>query len=397
VTRGASPRRRVLILHPNLQPIGGSEAVATWMIQALKSSWDVTVLTWARPDFDALNRWYGTSIQSSEVDVHVVPRAARRVVDAAPLWLGLLRYALTVRTARRVAHRYDAVICAENEAALGRTILQYIHYPRFLTPRPQSDMHAHHRVPGLLRAYYAICGRIAPCPADEVAQNVTLANSAWTAEQMRAAYPSANIAVVHPPVATEFPNVAWDRRENGFVCIGRFAHDKEAAKVIRILGAVRRVVPDVHLHFAGGRAGLSAFRRLARLTRPHRSWIEIHENLSREELAALAATHRYGIHGKADEHFGIGPAELVHAGCVVFLPNGGGQVEIAGHDARVLYRDAGDAVAKIVHVLTEPREQMSLRTHLADVGLTFSAERFMQSIQEAVARLPSGDAGGHRR
>jgi len=391
VTAPVGPRRRLLILHSNLRPGGGSEAVAAWMIQALQASWDVAVHTWAPPDFEAINRWYGTSIRSDEVEVHVVPRAARRVVASVP-WFSLLRYTMLVRAARRGAARWDAIISADNEMALGRKIIQYVHYPRFLRPRPQSDLRWYHRIPGVLTLYYGICDRLADRAPGDMARNVTLVNSAWTAARMRAAYPSADVTVIYPPVAAGADHVEWDRRENGFVCLGRFSTEKEAAKVIQILAAVRRVVPDVRLHFAGARS--TAFRHLLRLVRPHRSWIEIHPNLSRIELSGLLTRQRYGIHGMSEEHFGIGPAEMVRAGCIVFLGAGGGQVEIVGGDARLLYATPEDAVAKIVHVLTHPAEQTSVRTGLERSAATFSAERFVASMREIADRFDASARAG---
>ena len=379
-------RRRVLIVHPYLHPAGGSEAVGAWMIDALQDSFDVTLLTWSRPDFDALNRWYGTLIRASDVSVHVVPAAMRRIVDAAPVWLGLLRYALVTRAARREASGYDLVICADNEAVFGRPIIQYIHYPRFLRPRPRGDVRWYHRVPGALKAYYTACAWLVPGTAEEMARNVTLVNSSWTADRTRALYPTADIRVVYPPVTTDFPDVPWDAREPGFFCLGRFASQKETAKVIDILAAVRRVVPEIRLHLAGARTSRAAFRHLARLVRPHQSWIQVHDNLSRIQLSALIARQRYGIHGMPEEHFGIGPAEMVRAGCIVFLPDGGGQVEIVSRDDRLLYRTHEEAVAKIVRVLTDADEQTSLRRTLARSAGAFSVEQFVRSIREVADR-----------
>ena len=39
------------------------------------------------------------------------------------------------------------------------------------------------------------------------------------------------------------------------------------------------------------------------------SWIQFRDNLTRDEVRALMASHRYGIHGMREEHFGMAPAE----------------------------------------------------------------------------------------
>ena len=93
---------------------------------------------------------------------------------------------------------------------------------------------------------------------------------------------------------------------------------------------------------------------------------------------------RYGIHGMREEHFGMAPAEMVRAGCIVWVPDGGGQVEIVG-DARLTYGSIEEGVAKITRTLGDAEEQTRLRQHLAARAPLFSAERFMQQVRAAVA------------
>ena len=49
------------------------------------------------------------------------------------------------------------------------------------------------------------------------------------------------------------------------------------------------------------------------------------------------ASHRYGIHGMREEHFGMAPAELARAGAIVWVPRGGGQMEIVGHEPALMF------------------------------------------------------------
>ena len=64
-----SVRRRVLLAQPSMNPPGGAQSIAAWTIEALKTEHDVTVCTEAPGDFDAINRFSGTAIASSEVRV----------------------------------------------------------------------------------------------------------------------------------------------------------------------------------------------------------------------------------------------------------------------------------------------------------------------------------------
>ena len=95
------------------------------------------------------------------------------------------------------------------------------------------------------------------------------------------------------------------------------------------------------------------------------------------------AGHKYGLSGRENEPFGIGVAELAKAGCIVFVPNGGGQTEIADHPA-LIYENDDDAVRKIETVLTDSNLRASLRTHLAVGAQRFSVESFQVQIRQVV-------------
>ena len=51
-----SRRRKILLLQPSLQPPGGGNGVAAWMIEALKSDYALSVLTCWPIDLAAVNR-----------------------------------------------------------------------------------------------------------------------------------------------------------------------------------------------------------------------------------------------------------------------------------------------------------------------------------------------------
>ena len=85
----------------------------------------------------------------------------------------------------------------------------------------------------------------------------------------------------------------------------------------------------------------------------------------------------------------MAPAEMVRAGCIVWVPNGGGQVEIVA-DARLTYDSVEDAIAKIVRTLREPGQEAALRAHLAARAPLFSPEQFMRGVRAAVLDAKEG-------
>jgi glycosyltransferase involved in cell wall biosynthesis len=387
MTANPGARARVLVVQPSLQPPGGGNAVAAWMVQALVERHDVSVLSWKPIDLDAVNRYYGTTIRESDIRRLDMPKLVQRPIEAMTVAAVLLKASLLFRYAKTIAPRYDVVVCGHNETDFGSRCLQYVHYPARLRPRPATDLKWFHLRP-LLVAYYRAADRIAGFRAERVAEAITLANSTWTAELMTNLYgPSMVPLVVHPPVAADMPEVAWDRRDDGFVCVGRIAPEKELESVVEIVRKVQAHVPAAHLHLAGSRGANWYTRRIEKLAADNPAWVHLHADVTRDELFGLISTHRYGIHGMRQEHFGIAPAELLAGGCIPFVPNDGGQVDIVGAEPRLRYSCVDEAVRNIVAVMTSPVEQAALRAYLRSRRDLFSTRRFVATIQSLVEEV----------
>lgn len=390
---------RVLVVQPLLRPPGGGNGLVAWTLQALQADHDVDLLTWEPVDFEAVNRYFGTAIDPAGVRLHLAPHWLRALLPEG--WT-LLKHNVLLRQCKQLRGSYEVVLCGHNESDFGARGIQYVHYPCFDDPRvndaskrvPEfSDLAWRHRSHAMMRAYFALCARVSGFTMEGVRRNVTLVNSNWTGRLVKEIL-AIEPRTVYPPVHAEFPIVPWQERELGFVCVGRIAPEKRIDRIIRILSGVRRRGWDVHLHVIGNRTDHpSYFARIEPLLQESRSWVFLEENLPHAELRALVARHRYGIHAMDREHFGIAVAEMVKAGCIVFTPNDGGQVEIVGNDARLTYDGDEEAVEKITTVLGEPGLQRGLLEHLADCAGRFGAARFIGEIRSIVGEF-AGRSGG---
>ena len=66
--------KRVLLVQPSMQPPGGGNGVAAWVLQALVAEHHrVTVLSWRPVEIDPINRFFGTHLRPSDFDTIVVP------------------------------------------------------------------------------------------------------------------------------------------------------------------------------------------------------------------------------------------------------------------------------------------------------------------------------------
>jgi len=383
-------RRRLLFVQPSLQPPGGGNGVAAWMLQALKDEYDVTVYTWWPTDVEQINRFWGTSIRADDFRATRVPTWLRRIVDAPPLPLAMLRTAVMLNVVRRHLADYDIAVTANNEADFGMVGVQYVHYPWNMFPRPVVDLRWYH-LEFLLAPYYRLCVGLSGFSADSMRRNISLVNSDWTGRQAWTRYGIAS-RTVYPPVTMAPSPLAWEARATEFVCIGRIAREKQLERVLDVMTAVRAAVPSVRLHLVGTSDDARYYRRIVGRIRAAGDWIQLHENPSRAEMTTLVGGVRYGIHGMREEHFGMAPAEMVRAGCIVWVPDGGGQVEIVG-DARLTYGSIEEGVAKITRTLGDAEEQTRLCEHLAARAPLFSAERFMQQVRAAVAEATAQAQG----
>ena len=112
--------KRVLLVQPSLQPPGGSNGLAAWVLQALLPEHRVTVLSWQPVEVGSINRFFGTHLHRSDFDTIVVPRAWRLVPDVLPTPATLVKLSLLMRYTRKVSAGFDVLFGAYNETDFGR-------------------------------------------------------------------------------------------------------------------------------------------------------------------------------------------------------------------------------------------------------------------------------------
>jgi glycosyltransferase involved in cell wall biosynthesis len=369
---------RVLLVQQSIDPPGGGNAVAAWMLHALHDVHEVSTLTIRAWDPSRVDRFFGTTLARANIRQRY-PAVIRRV-PGSPNHLTRLRMALLFGAAQRLAPEFDVLVTADNYGAFGRRGLQYLHYPIALRPEPA-------RWPALVTVYYRLCDRLSGLSWDTARLNETLANSRWTAEALRELH-GLDSRVLYPPVLDPGAGAAWEARSNTFLCVGRFHGSKRFELVIALVNRVRRWLPDARLHIVGSNVDAEYTERIRRLAAPFREWITIDEDLSRAKIAELMGTCRYAIHAMEYEHFGMAVAEMARAGCVVFVHDSGGQVEAVGGAPELLWQTPDDAERRIRRVVEDVDLQRALSSQLREHAARFSPERFVQEFGAIVAAHP---------
>ena len=372
---------RVAVAHADLTAKGGGESVGMNVLEALQADHQVTLLTLTDPDFHALNDYFRTSVDG--VSIRTADRE-RRVLDGLEGVTGEtlfnLRNALLNRFVARQAEEFDAVVGTDNELSVPGPLVQYVHTPRFarlvVSKRVGEDSFVDH-------AYDRLSYRFGDYDADQIQGSRLLTNSSWMADVVQDAYDE-RPTVVHPPVDTRgFEPRPWEEREHGFLTVGRLAPYKNVEDTIEIVDRVRDRGHDAHLHLVGP-AYDEAYAEVLRDMVADRPHVRIEGEVSRERLAELLCTHRFGLHAKRHEHFGMVVAEFVAAGALPFVPDNGGQRDIVDREQRLTYSTVPEAVDQIDSVLSDADAQRELRQDPDSVTERFGRERFHREIRNIV-------------
>ena len=379
------------VVHMDLMSKGGGEAVAMNAIEALQADYDVTLLTLTDPDVGELNDYFNTGVDAEALDVERAGLAAPALNRVFGLRYYVLQNALLSRYACRRADEYDLLVSTINELGLPADSVQYVHFPFDWTVSLDHREHIFHPTIEEDSPYERFCTRVAGVSKEEIGATRLFANSGWTADVVEDAY-GTEPEVLYPPVDTgEFTDVPWAEREHGFVTLGRIERSKRVVEMIEVVDGLRDRGHDLHLHVVGPTVDEEYREEVvaAAADRPH---VEIEGELPREELVELVCTHRFGIHGKRFEHFGMAVAELAAGGAVPFVPSDGGQHAIVRDEERLQYESVGDAVETIDRVLSDPDLQRELRQGPEEIERRFGRARFRAAVSDAVAEQ-LGEAG----
>lgn len=216
----------------------------------------------------------------------------------------------------------------------------------------------------------------------QMRMNITITNSQWMARHIHSLW-KLQSEVIYPPVLMDFVDTPWTERENGFVLSARVVPEKRIEVAIEILTEIRKMGHDVHLHVLSGVREPAYFDQLQKMTAGY-DWIFWEERLPRDEYTRMLATHKYGIHPRQNEQFGIGIAEMVVAGALPFVPAEGGQSEIV-EEPLLLWQNKDEAVTKILDVLRQGDLQQILKDRMKKTADKWSVVRFKNDIRRIVA------------
>jgi len=368
----------ILVIHRDLSLKGGAEAVCMNVIEALQQKHSVTLITTTEPDITELNEYYHTEVCEAHLDIKVFSPGST-LTSQLPVDIKLLRWSLFQRYVRIRGRRYDKVInTTASDIAFPFESIQYIHNPR------PFEVHSPAKSNVGRYLFYKACKKVSGFDKNLISKDTILTNSGWTSERILECYDCSS-EVVYPPVAVEeFYDVPWEQRESGFVSIGRIEPSKNILRNVEIISEVRRRGHDIHYHIVGPPGDNSYYERVVEASQKH-DYIHLEGKVSRGKLVDFVCTHRYGIHGKSREHFGIAVAEMVAGGMIPFVPDGGGQCEIVGSCPKLIYGSTDEAAEEIHTFMTQPEKAKQIRNQIIST-IPFTRDGFKNTLRTYISK-----------
>jgi len=381
--------KKIAIIHPQLLIGGGSEAVPLWIAEALRNDYDVYLIAMGEVELHSLNDCYGTNLNGNEIKVISIP-----IPYALKKRFDVLRSYKLAKFCKKHASDFNLMISTYNVMDFGKKGIQCIADFSFDDKLRQSFDSTHsgtfYKRSPWRWAYLKIGELLAGTDKDGWRKNITIANSDWSGKIVKKFY-GIETNTIYPPVVSEFPCIPWDKRENGFVVLARLSPEKRIEKIIEILEKVRQMGFDIHLHILGREANSEYVKRLRKLYDEKRDWVFMEGLVVGQKKLQFIAQHKFSISARDNEPFGISIAETVKAGCITWVPHGGGQTEIVNH-SELIYDNLENAVDKIEQVLGNKALQNQLQIHLAEQSNKFSIGKFQSQIRELVHKFLNENA-----
>lgn len=372
-----------------LDPPGGGEGVANWMIQELAERGSLSVLTWDPPDLKAIDKYYGTRLSNLPIEFISVAPTLRRILKFLKLPHRLISLRLLQRKVNSICSGYRHCFSAFNRLDLGpQPAVQYCHQPELFSQlrNPWPDkLWARAIWPAYL---YLLKLIFQPNPKHKE-QNITIANSFWTANALLKEGVPAIHRVIYPPPLSKQPKLQPKERKYGFVSLARLDSSKNWEGIIKIIEGARARGYDLCLTILCSRYNLHTLEKIEKLAKSRQSWIRMLVDQSREVIDQELSTHTFALHAMVNEHYGMAVAEMVLAGCITFVHDSGGQVEIVPQP-QARYSDTEDAINKICAVIADEELKEKLRIEQSRNHHNLTKQKFQEEFAKLVTELEAG-------
>lgn len=370
---------RILIVHPHLNLVGGSEILTKILVYELASQGnEIIIVTKDRredlfPDRPNIKFEFIKEVPEF-YKIGVFKAITSKIMN--------LLYTLDTAIEKHepevalimIQEPIYAVLIKFSNPKLGTAL--YIHYPfeEEITSENLPKFIEMYRFPNLYGTLYKVA-------------DLHMTNSNYTAKALHK-YFNIESNVVYPAVDWEYfehePNI-YEDREDVIVSVGRFVPQKRHDILIKLfVEKIKPVHRDAKLVIVGipdVRYG-EYYEKLVSLAQQTEGVELIDRTLTPHEMISLYRQAKVYAHLRIGEHFGMAPVEAMSQGAIPIVPSKSGLAELITHGRNGFAFDIDDEVAQYINkVLSMSRDEIvKMRKHCIRTAWYFNPDRFSKEV-----------------
>ncbi len=366
---------RIMIIHPHLDALGGSEVLTSILVHELHSmGHELVVVTRARridlfPDRSRIRYLYFRRVSGTEDLVFDKIRSILTTIHH-----GLLKYGPDVVLVM-IQEPVYALISKLLKPSLG--VAMYIHFP-FEEELTVNKIHIFlemYRFPGRYESLFGIA-------------DLHMTNSAYTARALHVNFKIESNIV--------YPAIFWDYYEEepaltkvpgpNIISVGRFVPHKRFDVLIKMFrDVIKKEVPHAELILVGipDPRYREYYAKIKELAESTKDVVLIDKSLEPSEMIELYRRARVYVHMRIGEHFGMAPLEAMSQGAVPVVPRQSGFAEIIKHGlSGYTYESDEECCKYIIEVLKKSKSSYyKVRRRAYIRSLLFMPDRFAAEVE----------------
>lgn len=342
---------KVIVAHHLWSRVGGGELVNAYVVKTLlERGHKVSIVSTFSVDREKYREWFGINLEGVEV-YRFLPRML-------PLFGIYQRLGISMPLKKAIKNTRPEVVFIDNELykpilKLKREgafrLLEYIHFPFHALlfeggnvpegygeafERYLADAKLYHKKyeRGLWKLYFRLWLKLYKVIARDnpfETADLVMTNSKYIANLVKMLW-GGDATILYPPVKVKdfeaLSRKPFEERDDAVVMVGRITPEKGYEYVIK---TVARTESKPTLRVIGGLipSNVPYKERVEKLARGEGVKLELHTNISRDELVKLVSSSKVFVHATVGEHFGIAVVEGMAAGCPVIVHRSGGPYE----------------------------------------------------------------------
>ena len=368
---------KLLIIHPHLSIIGGSERLTQILVYELekkRKNIEILVLTGSRNKelFPETSKIRFKLFK--EAPVKAKNLRIKKLIDAFLTLSEVMDDFCPDAVLTMIQEPIYLVLSKIVKPNIGTAI--YIHFPfeEELTKDNVVEFIKMYRFPGFYEGFYKFV-------------DLKIANSNYTAKVLYEKF-GLESNVVYPAIPWDFfkekPSLDRDPGPS-IISVGRFVPHKRFTILLKLFkDRIKPLIPEARLTIVGIPDPRYAdyYRKIVELADRIADVEVISRPLTPLEMAKLYRQSRVYVHLRIGEHFGMAPVEAMSQGTVPILPSKSGLAELLTHGVSGFkYEDDNELVTYILEVLKMPRDEyLKLKKNAYYKSLYFTPERFVNDI-----------------